>query len=60
MSRTPLTDAERLDFLEKHRCYPWWNFTRWMMNIGEGAKITAKGEGQTVRECIDATIRAAQ
>lgn len=53
-------DAERLDFMEQHKSCPWWNFSKWMMNIGEGRRITAKGEGATLREAIDCTQRQAE
>ncbi len=55
-ARSATGDMERLDEIERTRCYPFWNGDRWLFLVGNGSKVERRGEGKTVREAIDAAM----
>lgn len=49
-------DTERLDELERTKCYPFWNGSEWVYIVAQdrSIKIDRRGTGKTIREAIDA------
>lgn len=49
-------DTERLDELERTKCYPFWNGGEWVYIVAQerSSKIDRRGTGKTIREAIDA------
>lgn len=52
-------DGERLDEIERSRCYPFWNSTAWVFIVAQprSSKIDSIGVGATAREAIDRAMR---
>ena len=52
------TDKDRLDELERTKCYPFWNGDRWIYIVAKerSSKIERRGEGPTIRAAIDSAM----
>jgi len=52
-------EAARLDYIERTRCYPFWDGGQWKFFVSQerSTKIERRGVGATVREAIDAAMK---